>query len=45
MEPPKKIKKIKRNSPGQYWPNMLLENSREIASEGMKRLSQGRNNI
>jgi len=31
-------------SPGLLASNMLLENSGEIASEGMKRLSQSRNN-
>ena len=33
------------NSPGQKMPNMLLEKSKEIAPEGMKRLSQSENNI
>ena len=32
------------NSPGQQVPNMLLEKSKEIAPEGMKRLSQSKNN-
>ena len=32
------------NSPGQEEPNMLLEKSREIAPEGIKRLSQKGNN-
>ena len=32
------------NLPGGYLPNMLLEKSGEIAPEGMKRLSQSRNN-
>ena len=31
------------NSPGWYVPNMLLENSGEIAPERMKRLSQSKN--
>ena len=31
------------NSLGQKVPNMLLEKSREITPEGMKRLSQSRN--
>ena len=30
------------NSSGQYVPDMLLEKSKEIAPEGMKRLSQNR---
>ena len=33
------------NSTGQQVPNMLLEKSRQIVSEGMKRLSQTGNNI
>ena len=32
------------DSPGQYIPNMLLEKSREIVPERMKRLSQSENN-
>ena len=32
------------NSPGQEVPNMLLEKSEEIASGGMKRLSQIKDN-
>ena len=32
------------NSSGQYVPNMLLEESGEIAMEGMKKLSQRENN-
>ena len=32
------------NSSGQYVPDMLLEKSKEIAPEGMKRLSQSGNN-
>ena len=32
------------NSSGQYVSNMLLEKSKEIAPEGMKRLSQSGNN-
>ena len=35
---------LKDELPGQQVPNMLLEKSREIAPEGMKRLSQSRNN-
>ena len=31
------------NSSGQYVSNMLLEKSKEIATERMKRLSQSRN--
>ena len=38
----KKTWQLKRNSPGQHEPNMLLEKSREIAQEGMKRLSQAK---
>ena len=33
------------NSQGKQVPNTLLEKSREIALEGMKRLKQSRNNI
>ena len=32
------------NSPGQWVPNMLLEKSREITPERMKRRSQSKNN-
>ena len=32
------------NSPDQQVPNMLLEKSREIAPEGMKRWIQSKNN-
>ena len=39
-----KISHWKMNSPGQLVPNMLLEKSRKIAPEGMKRLSQSGNN-
>ena len=35
---------LKDELPGRQVPNMLLEKSREIAPEGMKRLSQSRNN-
>jgi len=34
----------KRNSPGQYVPNMLLEISEEITPERMKGWSQSKNN-
>ena len=40
----KKIWHWKMNAPGRQVPNMLLEKTREIAQEGMKSLSQGRNN-
>ena len=40
----KKIWHWKMNFPGWYVPNMLLENSKEIAPEGMKRLSQSGSN-
>ena len=33
------------NSPSQLMPNMLLEKSREIPPEGIKRPSQNRNNV
>ena len=32
------------NSPGQYVPNMLLDISREVTPEKMKRWSQSKNN-
>ena len=35
---------LKDELPGRQVPNKLLEKSREIAPEGMKRLSQSRNN-
>ena len=41
----KKIWHWKIDSPGWKVPNMLLEKSREIAPERMKRLSQSKNNI
>jgi len=39
-----KDKTLKKNSPGQEVPNMLLEISGEITPERMKRQSQSKNN-